>query len=102
MMRVAGIDGCPAGWLRLERTSTGVTVALFPSASAMFRDADDFAVLAIDIPIGLPDGAGRAVDTLARTLIQPRGSSVFPAPARATLGAVNYVDACARSRAACG
>jgi predicted RNase H-like nuclease len=100
--RLAGIDGCPAGWLRLESEEGTISVRVFPTASELFADADRFRVLAIDIPIGLPDSAPRAVDLVARKLIQPRGSSVFPAPPRSTLAATDYADACARARVACG
>ena len=80
MARIAGIDGCPAGWLRVERSSDGVvSAATFPSAEALFHDASQFEVMAIDIPIGLPDALPRVCDPLARAFIQPRGSSVFPA-----------------------
>lgn len=51
---------------------------------------DDIAVVAIDIPIGLFDGP-RACDSEARKLLgQPRGSSVFSAPCRASLSAENH------------
>lgn len=102
MTRIAGIDGCPAGWLRLERDESTVSATVFATASELFADADRFRVVAIDIPIGLPDAVPRAVDAVARKLIQPRGSSVFPAPTRSTLAATDYADACARSRCASG
>jgi predicted RNase H-like nuclease len=101
-MRIAGIDGCPVGWLRLQSDGTEVTAGIFVTASELFVDAESFDAIAIDIPIGLPDSAPRAVDSIARKLIQPRGSSVFPAPLRTTLAAADYADACARSRDACG
>ena len=49
----------------------------------------------IDIPIGLSDGKDeRACDEQARTILgQPRVSSVFRAPVRATLGTKNYEEA---------
>jgi predicted RNase H-like nuclease len=102
VVRIAGIDGCPAGWLRIVSTEGSVAAELFSAASALFRDAVDFAVIAIDIPIGLPDAAPRSVDRAARQFSRPRGSSVFPAPVRATLDAADYADACTRSRSASG
>ena len=54
-------------------------------------------MIAIDIPIGLLDvyvPGGRDCDREARKLLgQPRGSSVFSAPSRASLGARNYDEA---------
>ena len=53
---------------------------------------------AIDIPIGLPESGPRPADVEARRRVGPRRNSVFPAPARAVLGATTYGEACARSR----
>ena len=58
--------------------------------------------LAIDMPIGLLDVHPRTADVEARMRLGPRRSSVFPTPLRTTLDAVDYPDACERSRAACG
>src|SRR5690606_31915637 len=64
--------------------------------------SQEFAVLAIDIPIGLTDDGPRPPDVAARALLGPRASSVFPAPVRATLNANSYEDACDLSFAARG
>jgi predicted RNase H-like nuclease len=53
--------------------------------------------LAVDIPIGIPDGGPRQADVLARQYIQPRGPSVFPTPIRAALEAASYPEAAAAS-----
>jgi predicted RNase H-like nuclease len=58
--------------------------------------------VAIDIPIGLPESGPRTADIEARRRVGPRRSSVFPAPARAVLGATTHVEACARSQRASG
>jgi predicted RNase H-like nuclease len=58
--------------------------------------------VAIDIPIGLPESGSRLADVEARRRVGPRRNSVFPAPARAVLGATTYAEACARSRQASG
>lgn len=59
-------------------------------------------VLAIDMPIGLPDAGDRDCDRIARTLLGPRRSSVFPAPIRPSLAAVTQQGADAISRAIVG
>jgi predicted RNase H-like nuclease len=52
-------------------------------------------VIAVDIPIGLPEVGARGCDRHARhELAQPRGSSVFPAPLRAVLAARSWEEAC--------
>lgn len=53
-------------------------------------------IIAIDIPIGLPDIGSRICDSQARKLLgQKRASSVFPAPIRPVLAASDYREACA-------
>ena len=49
-----------------------------------------------------PAAGPRRCDREARALLGPRCSTVFPAPARAAIGAADHADACARSRAAGG
>lgn len=65
-------------------------------------DAGGLLAVGIDIPIGLPAAGPRRCDIAARRRIGRRGSSVFPAPPRALLGAPTYEEAAARCRAACG
>ncbi len=52
-------------------------------------------VIAVDIPIRLPERGPRACDLEARRLLGPgRASSVFPAPIRPVLAATSYENAC--------
>ncbi len=62
----------------------------------------EVAAVAIDMPIGLLADRPRRCDIEARVVLGPRRSTVFPAPLRPTLGAVDYADACRLSRAASG
>ena len=96
-VRVAGVDGCRAGWV--VATSDGVLDVVEHIDAVL---ALDVAVIAIDMPIGLPDAGPRACDIAARKLLGPRRSSVFATPVRATLAATDYADALARHRAADG
>ena len=83
-----GIDGCPAGWFYVGIDGKG---AINFGVLEKFSDAGLLAgrakLILVDIPIGLvSSGAtGRLCDTEARKAISARGSSVFPAPARAAL-----------------
>lgn len=101
-MILRGVDGCPGGWLAvaLDLRTGRVKPEVFPDAASLFRD--QALVTAIDIPIGLPGGQPRTVDGEARRLLGPRASSVFPAPARVTLDAQSYEEACEASHTACG
>ncbi|MCL5743721.1 MAG: DUF429 domain-containing protein [Acidobacteria bacterium] len=58
----------------------------------------DASCVAIDIPIGLPQGQPRHCDLQARAVLGPRRNSVFPAPDRRLLDASHYGEALARSR----
>jgi predicted RNase H-like nuclease len=98
---VLGVDGCPGGWIgALVTDRRFVRWLLLADAAAVLGVQAD--AVTIDVPIGLPDAGPRACDVAARRLLGPRRSSVFPAPVRAVLGARDYSDACARSRAVCG
>jgi predicted RNase H-like nuclease len=95
--RIAGIDGCRAGWFvvisgpKLEIVDCFVASDI---AEIMERLGDGVAV-GIDIPIGVPDAGRRECDFLARRLLSPhRTSSVFPAPIRPILGVREYAAAC--------
>lgn len=105
--KVAGVDGCRAGWVVVvvPRQGDGPSdVHVVPDLAGLVEAVESahLDAVAIDIPIGLPARGPRAADVLARARLGPRRNSVFPAPARAVLGACDYLDACARSRAACG
>lgn len=100
-----GVDGCPAGWffVALEpsgRSRWGIVRTLADLAGETSEPARVF----VDIPIGLLDGPGpRECDRMARRALGGRrASSVFPAPARPVLDAVDYEDAKRLSRGATG
>ncbi len=85
---VLGVDGCRAGWVGalLRGTTYDVLVAddIASLVATARRAAPGLAVVAVDMPIGLPDVGPRGVDVLARQLLPVgRKSSVFPTPARA-------------------
>src|SRR5450759_4241933 len=95
MAIIAGVDGCAAGWIVVQRdTESGRSSWCLASAglaSGVRRLSSVF------IPIGLLDAAlpgGRACDMAARKLLGPkRGSSVFPPPVRAALDCRTYPEA---------
>jgi predicted RNase H-like nuclease len=102
-----GVDGCRVGWVgALLRESTyDVLVAgdIASLVTAAREAAPGLAVVAIDIPIGLPDDRPRATDVLARTRLPAgRKSSVFPTPSRAAVEQTTHPEASAANRAALG
>jgi predicted RNase H-like nuclease len=103
-MRLIGVDGCKGGWVTAtsDESLTHLHFGLAGSFAEVLRCAEGTAALiAVDIPIGLPDSGPRACDVEARRCLgQRRGSSVFPAPCRRTLEAVtDYGLACALNTA---
>lgn len=99
--RVAGADGCKAGWVVVTWHDGSVDSVLVRDARALGDHALEADVLAVDIPIGLTDSGPRQCDLAARRLLgHPRGASVFPAPTRALVEAdeLSYAETCALSR----
>lgn len=86
---IAGVDGCGPKWLAIVqepgRRHYLAKVLLTEELAAQSWD-----LIAIDIPIGLPDQGAREADLAARRFIKPRSSSVFPAPIRPALSAASW------------
>jgi predicted RNase H-like nuclease len=102
MTWVAGADGCKAGWFWVARDleSGALRSGIATSEDLLAMKAD---VLAIDIPIGLPETGKRECDVEARRCLgSPRCSSVFPAPIRSALGARSREEASRITQAADG
>lgn len=99
MVRVAGIDGCKAGWVAaISAGAEPPVLRVLRRLTDLFEGAETPAIIAVDMPIGLPDriaGSGRGPEQLVRPLLGARQSSVFSIPARAAVHAQDYVDACA-------
>lgn len=88
-MTFVGVDGCKAGWIAVRRDpGAAPSVAVFPSFVALLDALPAEAMVAVDMPIGLPDlsrKGGRGPEALVRPLLGARQSSVFAIPSRAAL-----------------
>ena len=94
---ISGADGCKAGWVMVSKDlETGqISWQLCKDAISLIYSEPIPQILAIDIPVGLPNIGSRDCDKEARRLLGPgRGSSVFPAPLRPVLAAATYKEAC--------
>jgi predicted RNase H-like nuclease len=95
-MRIAGADGCRAGWI-VAVSRTDLT-AMAVSVVATFADVVQLAdLIAVDMPIGLPERIGpdgRGPEKAVRPLLGDRQSSVFSVPARSAIYARDYGEAC--------
>jgi predicted RNase H-like nuclease len=92
MTPVMGVDGCPGGWI-------AVIWGAAPTHRLVSRFSDlldvEAAVIAVDMPIGLPESHGRAPEREVRRRLGERQSSVFAVPARPAVMCEDYREACA-------
>ncbi len=98
-MSIAGVDGCRAGWFYVSIEAGALTWDVVADIDALMACLSPGSLVAIDIPIGLPDAGARVCDRQVRHRLGRRGSSVFPAPVRAVLEAGDYAEACRIRRA---
>ena len=94
--RVLGVDACKAGWVAIAVGAGPPVAYVAGTIDALVSKVEEdgpVGLVAIDIPIGLPDAGRRAADGLARRLIGPRASSVFTTPVRAAIGAPDHETA---------
>jgi predicted RNase H-like nuclease len=95
---VAGVDGCRGGWIAIlwrgfDTTAIPILCPTFAEVVAL-----EAAIIAVDMPIGLPELSSRDAERAVRPLLGKRKSSVFPVPARAAFAAKDYREACAINR----
>ena len=102
---LAGLDGCRAGWIAAFVRPAGDEVRV--RTVARFADVltapEAPAIVAVDIPIGLPDRIGpegRGPERAIRPLLGARQSSVFSVPPRAAIAAEDFGAACTAALAA--
>ena len=86
---VAGVDGCKAGWLAVI-LSPGISpaVAVFRRFIDLVASLPMEAIIAVDMPIGLPEfggKGGRGPEMEVRSFLGERQSSVFSIPSRAAV-----------------
>ena len=97
---IAGVDGCTGGWI-VARQVIGrpqeVGFVLHERFATILDMNDPPAVVAVDMPIGLPERIGpdgRESEKEVRRYLGPRKSSVFPIPSRSAVYAKDYRSAC--------
>ena len=95
---LAGVDGCPAGWLVAFIKPHGgeARIRVISTFADILNAPEQPAVIAVDMPIGLPDRAGpggRTAENAVRPLLGQRQSSVFSVPSRSAVYAKDYAEA---------
>lgn len=83
----AGVDGCRRGWVAAFAQAVGgdVRVRIVARFADVLAAPEAPSVVAVDIPIGLPERSGpggRAAENAVRPLLGARQSSVFSVPSR--------------------
>jgi predicted RNase H-like nuclease len=89
-LKIAGVDGCKAGWVIVFEEDGNLGMRLLPSLQELFRSEWDMVM--IDIPIGLTEDGRRPCDLLARQQLGRKRASVFFAPTRNQLPALEYEE----------
>jgi predicted RNase H-like nuclease len=102
---VAGADGCPPGWAVVLKDISGrkaPELLTCPDMAALLRHPKVPALIAVDMPIGLPERVGqggRGPEVELRALLGERKSSVFSIPSRSAVYAEDFEKACEASLA---
>jgi predicted RNase H-like nuclease len=102
---VLGVDATRTGWLGalLDPTGHG-TPHLFVAASLpeLLEQAGAVAVVAVTVPLGLPDQGRREADVQTRRFLGEQGSSVLTTPVRDAVYAISHGEANTFNRAGGG
>ncbi|WP_420412883.1 DUF429 domain-containing protein [Roseibium sp.] len=97
---LAGVDGCKAGWIAVIRNLNDpedLKLHLFSEFSDLLRYQPELKIIAVDMPIGLPDklgSDGRGAEKAVRKHLGMRQSSVFSVPSRAAVYETEYLASC--------
>jgi predicted RNase H-like nuclease len=91
---VIGVDACPAGWIGIVLDHGAFAQAAVGSRfHELLATVPSASIVAVDIPIGLPERDWRSADFQARRFLGRRSSSVFATPPRAAVEASSYEEA---------
>lgn len=90
-MEVAGVDGCPAGWLMVKYVSGTFYYQIHQHFDELASANPNLARILIDIPVGLASPRyPRTIDQKLRKQLGRRSSTVFNTPVRAAIYAPNF------------
>jgi predicted RNase H-like nuclease len=100
-----GLDGCRTGWVAAFVRPKGdeAHVRILRRFADALAAPEAPAIVAVDMPIGLPDRIGpegRGPERAIRPLLGARQSSVFPVPPRPAIYAPDFGAACTAALAA--
>ncbi|WP_022921379.1 DUF429 domain-containing protein [Ornithinimicrobium pekingense] len=90
---VMGVDACKAGWVGavLDASGHGTPHLLVrPTVAELVAEAGPLAVVAVHVPMGLPDETRREADVQTRRFLGAGGTSVFSTPVREAVYAPSF------------
>lgn len=94
-----GVDGAKTGWIAVWWENDTLQHGFYDSPRVLVEAHRDARVIAVDIPIGLPERGRRRADTEARQFVGGRRAcSIFSSPIRPILNATSQADASRRHR----
>jgi predicted RNase H-like nuclease len=101
---LAGVDGCRGGWVVafVQPDGDETRVRIIERFADVLAGPEAPAIVAADIPIGLPEHIGpegRGPERAIRPLLGERQSSVFSVPSRRAIYAADFSAACAAALA---
>ena len=99
---LAGVDGCPAGWIVafVRPQGSEARLRIVPRFADVLAAPEAPAIIAVDMPIGLPERTGlggRAAENAVRPLLGARQSPCFPCQRGLRSTRTITADACARA-----
>lgn len=96
---VVGVDACKRGWIAVVLRPGALPEAHYlPAIEELSSTVPGAQVVAVDIPIGLPETGRRDADVEARKVLGARRDSVFFAPVRDALLAATHALASEASK----
>lgn len=101
---VVGVDGCKGGWIGVAGSAESPRILIAAGFADLLAAVGENAVVAVDMPIGLPGWGGkggRACERALREKLGKGGRSVFSIPSRAAVYAVLDVPKTMDEIAAC-
>lgn len=98
-MEAVGLDAFKGGWIAVVTSADRFSEARsFGALTEVIAAYPDAAVIAVDMPIGLPAKGRRAADVAAKRRLGRRASTVFYTPPRDVMDSPTYESANALSK----
>ncbi len=95
---VAGVDGAKGEWVVAIFDGAVLEWSVAAKVHAVLETTARCSVVAVDMPLSMPEGSYRISELAAKAFLGSARSSIFHTPVSAVLDAEDYSDACEISR----